>query len=200
MSDKHQPTAGGCLKKLRHKLAEAVPLCRQRTLQEPLDKLAKAVLERRNYHTDLPLLKELTDSFNYNHEKVEKKIRNYKAGGFFLLFAIPIVSTVSAFLINVPEETETPWLLNSLRASLPLLSLILALLTVLNSIVKPAVRFSRCCRIGLDFFHWRSAFLEGLEKLEPLDDKKLVDYLADERKKFRKIQEAQIELALPDQT
>jgi hypothetical protein len=38
-----------------------------------------------------------------------------------------------------------------------------------------------------------------LELLEPLDDKSLVTYLEAARKKFRKIQEADINLALPEQ-
>src|ERR1019366_9950803 len=90
--------------------------------------------------------------------------------------------------------------INWLEGSVPLLSLCRALMTVLNSVVKPAVRFESCCRIGIDLFHWRCAFLEGLETLNPLDDKTLVEFLARERKKFKEIQEADIGLALPDQT
>jgi hypothetical protein len=165
-----------------------------------LDQQAQALLARRNYTTVLPTLKELAGSFDYNNNKIMKKIGGYKTVGFFLLFAIPVVSTLIAFVVNITPNNGSDSTIKWLEGSVPLLSLCLALMTVLNSVVKPAVRFESCCRIGIDLFHWRCAFLEGMETLNPLDDKTLVEFLARERKKFKEIQEADIGLALPDQT
>lgn len=163
-----------------------------------LEQQAKDVLVRKNYSTDLPALKELVDSFQFNTDKVAKKIDTYKAAGAFLLFAIPIVSALLAFVANVTDDTRLHPPVSWLQGSVPSLSLSLALLTVINSIVKPSVRFERCCRIGVDLFHWRCTFLEGLENLHPVDEKTLVEFLAKERKEFRKLQLADISLALPD--
>jgi hypothetical protein len=163
-----------------------------------LEKQAKELLDRRKYTTKLPALDELVESFDFSHDNVEKKIQNYKAAGRFLLFAIPIVSALLAFVANVTDDARLHPPVSWLQGSVPSLSLSLALLTVINSIVKPSVRFERCCRIGVDLFHWRCTFLEGLEKLHPVDEKTLVEFLAKERKEFRKLQLADISLALPD--
>jgi hypothetical protein len=170
------------------------PLPERPTLKQQ----AKEVLVRKNYATDLPALTELVDSFQYNSDKVAKKTDNYKAAGLFLLFAVPIVSALLAFMANTTDDTKLQPPISWLQGSVPALSLYLALLTVINSIVKPSVRFERCCRIGVDLFHWRCAFLEGLENLHPVNDKTLVEFLAKEREELKKHQLADIGLALPD--
>jgi hypothetical protein len=207
------------------------------------------------------LVEELAGSFDYNHGKIEKKIEFYKVVGWITLVAIPVISTLIAFLINLPESqtpgADTKPLLNdlvicdwrvgtaSLVASFVLtfslliylgvqyrgtnnvlsglcfilafslliflglqywdvkkltsgLSLGLALLTVANNIFKPADRFQRCCQIGLRFFHWRFSFLKGLGDLQR-DNKSLSDYLEDKLKEFRKLQEADIDIGLPEE-
>lgn len=198
-----QPTTGGTTGAspgFFRKSACAFLKCPIPPVKPSLDQQTQTLLVRRNYTTELPVLKELVDSFEYNNNKVIEKVCRYKVVGCFLLFAIPVASTVIAFVVNMTPEARLDPLIKWLEGSVPFLSLCLALLTVLNSIIKPAVRFERCCRIGLDLFHWRCAFLEGLEGLNPLDTKTLVEFLAKERVKLRKIQEADIGLALPDQT
>jgi len=164
---------------------------------EHLCRVAKTVLGRRGYDNDLPSLRELTDSYEYNNQKILCKIRWYRVGGYVFLITIPIFSTLLAVALNkggaAPELSQ--WVLGVA----PYLSLLLAALTVLNTAFKPGSRFPVCCRIGLDLFHWRLEFLEGLELLEPLDDKRVVKYLEEARKRLRKIQEADITLALPEQ-
>lgn len=172
-----------------------VPTCRI-----PLEQQAKELLERKKYTTVLPVLQELVGSFDYNERKIQKKVEDYKLVGHLLLFAIPIFSTLIAFMANASEDVTLDPRVSWLAGSVPFMSLVLALLTVVNSIVKPAVRFDRCCRIGVDLFHWRCSFLEGLEKLDPMNDKKLLEFLINKRKEFKKLQLADITLALPDQT
>jgi hypothetical protein len=159
----------------------------------------KAILERRGYTTDLPVLNELTGSFKFDYDRIHRKVGIYKVIGFVLLLSIPIISTLITFVVGMthhalPANSQ----LMGLKDSVPLLSLFLTLLTVLNSVLKPSVRFDRSCRIGLDLFHWQCAFLEELEKLGTLDDKTLMNFLTVQRKALRKIQESQINLALPD--
>lgn len=164
---------------------------------EHLYHVAKTVLNRRGYDNDIPSLKELADSFEYNNQKILSKIWWYKVSGYVLLITIPIFSAIIAVAMNKGEEIPAFFL--SIFEIAPYLSILLVVLTVLNTAIKPGSRFTVCCGIGLDLFHWRLEFLEGLELLEPLDDKGLVTYLEAARKKFRKIQEADINLALPEQ-
>lgn len=164
---------------------------------EHLYHVAKTVLNRRGYDHDIPSLKELAESFEYNNQKILCKIWWYKVSGYVLLITIPIFSAIIAVAANKGEEITA--LSKGILDLAPYLSILLVVLTVLNTAFKPGSRFTVCCRVGLDFFHWRLEFLEGLELLEPLDDKGLVTYLEEARKKLRKIQEADIGLALPEQ-
>lgn len=159
--------------------------------------VAKTVLNRRGYDHDIASLKELTDSFEYNNQKILCKIWWYKVSGYALLITIPIISAILAVALNKGEEIPT--LSKGILNVAPYLSILLVVLTVLNTAFKPGSRFTVCCGIGLDFFHWRLEFLAGLELLEPLDNRSLVTYLEEARKKLRKIQEADIKLALPEQ-
>ncbi|WP_319574934.1 hypothetical protein [uncultured Desulfobacter sp.] len=159
--------------------------------------VAKTVLNRRGYDHDIPSLKELADSYEYNQKKILRKIKWYKVGGYILLITIPIFSTLLAIAANKGEDA--PQLSKWIYDATPYLSLLLVVLTVLNTAFKPESRFTVCCGVGLDLFHWRLEFLAGLELLEPLDNKILVTYLEQARKKLRKIQEADIKLALPEQ-
>ena len=159
----------------------------------------KHLLERRNFRDDLPLLDEMISSYGYNDGSVHRKVARYKALGLVLLLAIPIISTIVSFAVNLTDSSPSMPPLAWLKSCVPVLSLALTLLTVLNSVLKPSVRFARSCHIGVELFHWRCAFLEALETVDLHDEKKLMACLAEHRKSLRKIQEAQINLALPDQ-
>jgi len=159
----------------------------------------KSVLERRKHPGDLPLLNELVESFALNVSINDKKILRYKAMGAILLLAIPIISSTVSFAVNMTDSAQFQAPVSWLRGTVPTLSLVLTLLTVLNSVLKPSVRFTRSCQIGVELFHWRCAFLEDLEKVDLADEKHFLDCLAKHRQTLRKIQEAQISLALPDQ-
>lgn len=161
--------------------------------------VAKTILNKREYDPDydLPSLWELADSYEYNLGKVLRKIKWYKVGGQVLLITIPILSTLLAIAANKGEYAPT--LSQWIHDVTPYLSILLVALTVLNTAYRPGSRFTVCCRIGIDFFHWRLEFLEGLELLEKLDNRSLVKYLEEARKKLRKLQEADITLALPEQ-
>ena len=159
----------------------------------------KGLLERRHYQTDLPLLQEMISSYNFNDGSVGKKVSRYKVLGLILLLAIPIISTIISFAVNLTDASHAVPPLAWMKVCVPVLSLALTLLTVLNSVLKPSVRFARSCRIGVELFHWRCGFLEALETVDLSDDKKLMECLSDHRKSLRRIQEAQINLALPDQ-
>ena len=158
------------------------------------------LLKRRSFTTELPALKELVGSYDFNNDKIQTKIKCYKWAGYSLLFAIPLISTLVAFMANASDEAPLGPPASWMQAWVPTMSLGLAVLTVINSIVKPAVRFERSCRVGIDFFHWRCAFLEKLEQIDLKKDGALLEYVTDARKEFRKLQLADIGLALPDQT
>ena len=161
----------------------------------------KSILERRGFSANLPALNDLTGSFELDHGLILRKVKVYKRVGFVLLLSIPVLSTLITFTVGMTHHAQSASpQLEGLKDAVPLLSLFLTLLTVLNSVLKPAARFDRSCRLGLDFFHWRCTFLEELEKLGDLDDKNLLNFLTTQRKALRKIQESQINLALPGQS
>ncbi len=169
--------------------------------QVPFGQEVKSILERRGYQADLPALNDLTASFKSDHDLILRKVKVYKRIGFVLLLSIPVISTLITFAVGMTHHAQSAGpQLEGLKDAVPLLSLFLTLLTVLNSVLKPAARFDRSCRLGLDFFHWRCTFLEDLEKLGDLDDKNLLNFLTTQRKALRKIQESQINLALPGQS
>jgi hypothetical protein len=157
------------------------------------------VLERRKHPADLPVLDELVESYRLNDRNNSLKITRYKVSGAVLLLAIPIISSTVSFAVNMTDTAHFQAPVSWLRGSVPLLSLVLTLLTVLNSVLKPSARFSRCCRIGVELFHWRCALLEDLEQVDLGDERHLLACLAEHRKALRKIQESQINLALPEQ-
>ena len=164
-----------------------------------LGKQVEFVLDRKGYRAELPLLMEMMQSFEYNSNLIMLKIKFYKYGGLVLLIAIPVVSTIIASIVNISECKGSGAATNWCGAwALPTLTLCLALLTVLNSIFKPSVRFARVAQIGVELFHWRCEFLRDLEAEDSWDDKKLMALLTEKLKTFQKIEEAQIDLALPD--
>ncbi len=165
-----------------------------------LTQQTEELLKRRGFTSELPALKELVRSFDFNKGKIDDKIFYYKWGGYGLLFSIPIISTVIAFMANASADSAPELPASLMLAWVPTMSLALAILTVINSIVKPAVRFDQCCRVGIDFFHWRCAFLEELEQIDLKQEGALLKHVTKARSEFKELQFADISLALPDQT
>ena len=171
------------------------------TKPDPFAQELATILKRKGFTgetSDYPLLNELAGSYAYNDSRTGRKVEYYKWGGFFLLFAIPLLSTVIAATANGPDDSA---MLACLKSSIPATTLILAILTTLNSIIRPGQRFNECCRIRLDYFHWKCEFLEGLEKLsKPVTEEALLALLEAQRKRMKPLQEKPIALALPDQS
>lgn len=171
------------------------------TKPDPFAQEVATILKRKGFPVetaDYPLLNELVGSYVYNDSRTGRKVEYYKWIGFILLFVIPLLSTVIAATANGPDDIP---MLKCLKSSISATTLILAILTTLNSILRPGQRFNECCRIRLDYFHWKCEFLEGLEKLpKPVTEEELLALLEAQRKKMKPLQEKPIALALPDQS
>ena len=150
------------------------------------------VLDRNGYKGSM-LLDELMGSYEFNNQKILEKIRNYKIAGTFLLYAIPVISMLTATL-----NKESLF-----SGSISPLLILLSLFTLFYSILKPAERFQRCCQVGISFFHWRCELLEGLDELPvpatAAGETKLKIHLTRMQKKLKSLQASDIKLYLPDQ-
>lgn len=153
----------------------------------------KDLLGRNGYNKDSMLLDELMGSYEFNNQKILEKIRNYKIAGTFLLYAIPVISMLTATL-----NKESLF-----SGSISPLLILLSLFTLFYSILKPAERFQRCCQIGIGFFHWRCEFLEGLDELPApataAGEGQFKVHLTKMQKKLKSLQASDIKLYLPDQ-
>src|SRR5579859_76722 len=86
----------------------------------------------------------LSNSFEHVAGLIDKKIRIYKPLGLSLLVLIPILSAVISALVGIPPESLSKRLPISGQELLFCLSLILTILTILNSLfkTKPTVQSS----------------------------------------------------------
>jgi|SRR5579859_88114 len=140
----------------------------------------------------------LSNSFEHVAGLIDKKIRIYKPLGLSLLVLIPILSAVISALVGIPPESLSKRLPISGQELLFCLSLILTILTILNSLFKPSQRFNQACLLGIEIDRFGIGFIAELEMMpEPISEPDLVKLVSDKRAELQKIQVALIELALP---
>jgi hypothetical protein len=144
-------------------------------------------------------LNDLVRIITEHTENVVKKVKWYKWFGFFLLMAIPLLSAFLSFLINI-QKGDGNYLVSLAEWTLPWLSLIVTVLTILNSIFKPAERFSMACHMGIELDVFKRTFLIDMGTIKEVDDDKLAKFVNDKSEKFRNIQENLIHLFLPQKT
>ena len=174
-------------------------------IDKKLDNLlekAKKILSDNNYTKDCYPLDDLFQTVVETESIVGRKVFIYKWFGFFLLVAIPIISTfLSVIITHNTEEVSLNNTQNIFEALLPIapyLSLGLTLMTILNSIFKPGERFQAACFMSIKISHFRSDILADLEKLSPVDDESLLKLVHKHRKVFESHQEKLVGLFLPE--
>ena len=106
---------------------------------------AETILSEKNYKKDCYPLRELVCSINFIEKNVSRKVKIFKWFGQGLLILIPIISALLTFTVAAKQETTLPWL----KDSMPYLSLVLTLMTILNSIFRPGDRFKEACLLGI---------------------------------------------------
>ncbi|MBN2163617.1 MAG: hypothetical protein JXR25_14860 [Pontiellaceae bacterium] len=184
--------------------------CRKRKLKRKIESIRKdlgrqskrVLISRYKRIANPELLGAVVGSYDYDHSRVMRKISRYKRFGVFVLLSIPILSTIIASAVNVdPDAVKPPTLpiFKLLHEWVPVLSLVLAILSTMNSIFKPSSRFAKACEIESALDRWRFQFLKGLRVNDLEKDSDLASYLHGERESLRKIQKDHVFIALPEQ-
>ena len=162
-------------------------------------KQMKEILKEKGFERKCYPLNELARTIAWNAANAKRKVFFYKWFGLPLLTSIPLISALLSFVIS--GEPISIWVFQpQLRAIVPVLSLILTFLTILNSILRPSQRFPKACTIEIEIEAFKSDFLIGLDKMDHIDDATLLKYVHDKRRAFKRFQERLIELFLPEKT
>lgn len=156
------------------------------------------ILRRKQFKNHCYAWECLANSFEHVAGLIDRKIRIYKPFGLSLLVLIPILSAIISALIGVRPEDLPSWLPYQGQGLLFFLSLILTILTILNSLFKPSQRFNQACLLGIDIDRFGISFVAELEMMPtPVSEPALVTLVAGKWAELQKIQVALIELALP---
>lgn len=159
---------------------------------------ARKILSGKNYREPCYPLDDLLRIIVESIHNTERKVLFYKWFGFFLLVAIPLLSTVLSVALASDEKNRQE-LVRFLLQYAPYLSLALTVMTLLNSIFKPGERFQTACFISIQISHFKSDLLADLEKLPlPVDTEGLLKLVHRRRKEFESYQEQLIGLFLPE--
>ena len=157
---------------------------------------AHSVLQHKGYQEDCHPLNALLETVETNSKLATSKISFYKWSGLFLLTSIPLVSALLS--VSVGLEVKNAIGIAALLKSLSLpLSLILTVVTILNSIFRPSERFRHACILGIRIDSFKTDFLVALERLEKVDERALLDIVTMGRKEFVRYQEELIGLFMP---
>lgn len=163
---------------------------------------ARQVLHDKQYTADCYPLSELVRTVVGTEKNLRNKIGLYKWSALFLLVAIPLISTLVSVIItpDAPVAVGAPLEpFAALRGVAPYISLVLTLMTLLNSIFKPAERFHTACLMSIKTAQLRSEIVADLERLAtPPAEKDVLDLVHKHRKNFVAYQEQLIGLFLPE--
>lgn len=148
------------------------------------DECARALLIARGAKYDSDFLAQTLDatlqSYDFNNKLIQCKIRSYKGLGAVLMIGLPIISAITAGLASMDQSPESglwvKWLSIAVTAG-----------STFGVSLRPAVRFESSCKAGLELFHWRCRFMEGLAVLAPLDEKGLVQFVGEMRKELKEL-------------
>ncbi|MHB9073986.1 MAG: hypothetical protein ACYC6G_10715 [Desulfobaccales bacterium] len=167
-------------------------------LEPPLLDQVNGILSEKGYTNYSYSLNDLTRRIMDHQKNVENKVKRYKIFGFILLLLIPLFSFFLSFLINIRQGGAFPLLLvNLAKEIVPWLSLILTVLTIINSTLKPAERFSTACDIGVEISALKRALLVDLERMEEGNLNKICQLVKEKGEDLKPIQKQLIDLCLP---
>ena len=155
---------------------------------------ASGVLQEKGYRKHCYPLEALSKMVEKNSTLTDSKVRFYKWFGLFLLLLIGVLGVILPFLVSL--DGNSAWKENAVQ----IISIVLAVSTIFNSMFKPTERFSAACRIAVRIEHFKAEVLLALERLSKidLDDTTLHELVDHKLKEFEKYQEELIGLFLPE--
>jgi hypothetical protein len=158
---------------------------------------AKKILEAKGFTKDHPALNELIGAIHFDQCSTQRKILWYKWPGLILLVATPLISALISIAIASSGDKNS-YLLppNVLAIALPLASLTLTIMTIFDSAFKPAERFKRACKIGIEIQNFKGQLLADLQQLST--EEELNKYIPQKRQKFTQFSMALVDLFLPE--
>lgn len=138
------------------------------------------ILKSRQLPADCPSLLELINAIGFEQHSVQKKVPWFKWLGFFLLGAIPLLSALMSTAVASGDKIGWP----GLERMTLIASLILTVMTIVNSTFKPAERFKELCGIGIGIQKFKSDLLLSLESLPIGNEDKLHEHIGKMRGDF----------------
>ena len=158
-----------------------------------MEKKIELILKGKGYQEPCHPLRELAEEVENTRKNLRLKVFLVKWMGFILLLLVPVLSATISVMMN------TTWKLFGFSFT-AILSYILTLLTILNSIFRPRDRFRKSCNLEMDLDNLELKFLIDLERKKPAEITR--DLLLTDAESFNKslqpIREAMIDLFLPD--
>jgi hypothetical protein len=151
------------------------------------------ILKSRQLPTDCPSLLELINAIGFEQQSVQKKVPWFKWMGFFLLGAIPLLSALMSTAVASGDKFQWP----GLEQATLVASLILTVMTIVNSTFKPAERFKELCAIGIGIQKFKSDLLLSLESLPAANEDKLHEQVGKMRQDFSRYSTALSALFMP---
>ena len=153
------------------------------------------ILETKGFVGHCYAMERLIRSVDDNSKCADRKVSVYKPMAILLLTITPLLSATLCLLIGASADTLSMLHVGSQAAFF--ISVILTVCTILISLFMPGQRFQKACHIGVGLDQFRIRFLAELEKLTPVNQESLANFVEARQKEFEHFQVALIELALP---
>jgi hypothetical protein len=123
-----------------------------------------AILKNRGFKDKCLPLDDIAERIENIDHNIQGKIFIYKWSGMIVLFLVPLISTMLS--VFATENLTTVWVKT--------LTYTLTILTLINSIFRPSLRFKDLCEMGVQIKELRSAFLAALESLSNVKESDLL--------------------------
>jgi hypothetical protein len=111
------------------------------------------------------LQKDLEDRYKFHLENAEKAVKRFKPLSLGFGLAIPLLAAFVSFAMS-PDSLIS-------RTVATYLGLALTLLTICNSVLKPAERFSKAVELTIDLHEWK---LDAGISITEADETKVEDF------------------------
>lgn len=149
----------------------------------------------RDGHPMCPALEDFSRTIDKTQENINGKIKLYKWSALILSTLIPVFSAIISFGLSAKDDEA--W-----KVYITILSFVLTLMTLLNSIFNPGERFKQVCRLGVGLGNLKRDVMERMEALSGVEQDSLHVNVHDLVNRYTKslnhYQEQLIDLFLPE--
>jgi len=161
--------------------------------EKSMEKAIELILDEKNCKEPWRPLRELAKEVESTRANLRVKVRWFKWPSFILLVLVPVLSASISVMIG------TNWKILGF-SSTGILSYILTLFTILNSIFRPRDRFRKACNLQMDLDNLQQKFLIDLERKKrgAIDSDLLLTQAESLNAFLHPIRQANIDLFLPD--